>query len=187
MAAQPNAPLHAAIMTHLFNKDGNKMNSMLSHFKAQYDEDSGWAVEDADITKGSGSGDDQIMFNMDDVAFMKKYYQTEKGKELIRLFLENKEGFPSARDIETVESNLRAVAKIEAQKASEKARVELRVSEMANEKTRLDQELLAARNNTTNIKNEIAQLREEIAGNVTLEGASMATRFQNFLNNSDMY
>ena len=201
MAAQPNRPLHAAIMTHQYDKDKRKVNNLLTHFRANRDEDDNWIVEDADLTQGAGPLESQVMFTGDDILFMEKYYKTDEGKELIRLFLENEERFPSANDIETVEGNLRQVSKIEEEKISERVRINARLAELTAEKTRLDreltaektrlnQELLTAQNNTTNMKNEISKLRELVSGGgstVTLEGASMATRFQGFLNNSTMF
>ena len=201
MAAQPNRPLHAAIMTHQYDKDKRKVNNLLTHFRANRDEDDNWIVEDADLTQGAGPLESQVMFTGDDILFMEKYYKTDEGKELIRLFLENEERFPSASDIETVEGNLRQVSKIEEEKISERVRINARLAELTAEKTRLDreltaektrlnQELLTAQNNTTNMKNEISKLRELVSGGgstVSLEGASMATRFQGFLNNSTMF
>jgi len=201
MAAQPNRPLHAAIMTHQYDKDKRKVNNLLTHFRANRGEDNNWIVEDADLTQGAGPLESQVMFTGDDILFMEKYYKTDEGKELIRLFLENEERFPSANDIETVEGNLRQVSKIEEEKISERVRINARLAELTAEKTRLDreltaektrlnQELLTAQNNTTNMKNEISKLRELVSGGgstVSLEGASMATRFQVFLNNSTMF
>lgn len=201
MAAQPNRPLHAAIMTHQYDKDKRKVNNLLTHFRANRDEDDNWIVEDADLTQGAGPLESQVMFTGDDILFMEKYYKTDEGKELIRLFLENEERFPSASDIETAEGNLRQVSKIEEEKISERVRINARLAELTAEKTRLDreltaektrlnQELLAGQNNTTNMKNEISKLRELLSGGgstVSLEGASMATRFQGFLNNSTMF
>jgi hypothetical protein len=201
MAAQPNRPLHAAIMTHQYDKDKRKVNNLLTHFRANRGEDNNWIVEDADLTQGAGPLESQVMFTGDDILFMEKYYKTDEGKELIRLFLENEERFPSANDIETVEGNLRQVSKIEEEKISERVRINARLAELTAEKTRLDreltaektrlnQELLTAQNNTTNMKNEISKLRELVSGGgstVSLEGASMATRFQGFLNNSTMF
>jgi len=201
MAAQPNRPLHAAIMTHQYDKDKRKVNNLLTHFRANRGEDNNWIVEDADLTQGAGPLESQVMFTGDDILFMEKYYKTDEGKELIRLFLENEERFPSANDIETVEGNLRQVSKIEEEKISERVRINARLAELTAEKTRLNreltaektrlnQELLTAQNNTTNMKNEISKLRELVSGGgstVSLEGASMATRFQGFLNNSTMF
>lgn len=201
MAAQPNRPLHAAIMTHQYDKDKRKVNNLLTHFRANRDEDDNWIVEDADLTQGAGPLESQVMFTGDDILFMEKYYKTDEGKELIRLFLENEERFPSANDIETVEGNLRQVSKIEEEKISERVRINARLAELTAEKTRLDreltaektrlnQELLTAQNNTTNMKNEISKLRELVSGGgstVSLEGETMATRFQSFLNNSTTF
>ena len=202
MATPTNRPLHAAIMTHQFDRDKQKVNSMLTHFEAKRGEDNSWVVEDADQTQGAGPLESQVMFTGDDVLFMEKYYKTDEGKELIRLFLENEERFPSANDIETVEGNLRQVSKIEEEKISERVsidskRAELAAAkprldqELAAERARLDQELITAQTSTTNIKNEISKLRGLVTGGggstTSLEGASMATRFQNFLNNSTLY
>ena len=202
MATPTNRPLHAAIMTHQFDRDKQKVNSMLTHFEAKRGEDNSWVVEDADLTQGAGPLESQVMFTGDDVLFMEKYYKTDEGKELIRLFLENEERFPSANDIETVEGNLRQVSKIEEEKISERVsidskRAELAAAkprldqELAAERARLDQELITAQTSTTNIKNEISKLRGLVTGGggstTSLEGASMATRFQNFLNNSTLY
>tara|TARA_B100001564_G_scaffold360024_2_gene384876 strand:- start:6894 stop:7499 length:606 start_codon:yes stop_codon:yes gene_type:complete len=201
MAAQTNRPLHAAIMTHQYDKDKRKVNNLLTHFRANRDEDDNWIVEDADLTQGAGPLESQVMFTGDDILFMEKYYKTDEGKELIRLFLENEERFPSASDIETVEGIIREIAERKDVKNSETVRINSRLAELTAEKTRLDreltaektrlnQELLAAQTSTTNMKNEISKLRELVAGGgstVSLEGASMATRFQNFLNNSTLY
>jgi len=190
MAAQTNRPLHAAIMTHQYDKDKRKVNNLLTHFRANRDEDDNWIVEDADLTQGAGPLESQVMFTGDDILFMEKYYKTDEGKELIRLFLENEERFPSASDIETVEGIIREIAERKDVKNSETVRINSRLAELTAEKTRLNQELLAAQTSTTNMKNEISKLRELVAGGgstVSLEGASMATRFQNFLNNSTLY
>lgn len=201
MATPAHKALHAAIMTHHFNSDKQKMNSMLTHFEAERGEDGSWVVEDADLTQGAGPLESQVMFTEDDVLFMEKYYKTDEGKELIRLFLENEERFPSANDIETAEGNLIQTAKIEEERISERVgidskRAELAAAkprldqELAAERARLDQELLTAQTSTTNIKNEISKLRELVTGGgntTSLDGASMASQFQNFLNNSTMY
>ena len=181
MATPTNRPLHAAIMTHQFDRDKQKVNSMLTHFEAKRGEDNSWVVEDADLTQGAGPLESQVMFTGDDVLFMEKYYKTDEGKELIRLFLENEERFPSANDIETVEGNLRQVSKIEEEKISERVsidskRAELAAAkprldqelaaerarldqELAAERARLDQELITAQTSTTNIKNEIRRFK----------------------------
>ena len=201
MAAQPNRPLHASIMTHQYDKDKRKVNNLLTHFRAERDENNNWIVEDADLTQGAGPLESQVMFTEDDILFMEKYYKTDEGKELIGLFLENEERFPSASDIESAKGNLMELAERNDVKKSETVRINSRLAELKAEKTRvdqelkaektrLDQELLTAQNNTTNIKDEISKLRELVGAGgstVSLEGASMATRFQNFLNNSTIY
>lgn len=205
MAAQPNRPLHAAIMTHQYDKDKRKVNNLVTHFKANRGEDNNWIVEDADLTQGAGPLESQVMFTGDDILFVEKYYKTDEGKELIRIFLENEERFPSASDIETVEGILRELAERKNVKKSETVRINSRLAELTAEKTRLDQELtaektrlnqelLTAQNNTTNIKNEISKLKNDISklrelagSHVSLEGETMATRFQSFLNNSTTF